>query len=66
MRTQYHTDNGKPCWGCHGTIATYTLDSAVLLIDVQCLSCLRRDVFRPKSPLAEQTAAAISAAHREC
>lgn len=65
MKRIFGTDNAKPCWKCSGTVAEYTLDSEVSLIDVLCLGCHHRDVFQPadaKAPLT--TAAEVSAAHR--
>lgn len=65
MKTTFHTDNARPCWRCSGTIATYTVDDAVTLIDVYCHGCHARDAFVANDhepPLT--TAAEISAAHR--
>ena len=65
MKTQYHTDDAAPCWKCSGTIATYTVDDAVSLIDVLCVACHRTDVFRALTAKPLECAADVSAAHRE-
>jgi hypothetical protein len=62
MKTTFHSDNGKPCFQCRGTIFTYHCDDAVSLVDTVCVSCNARDLFTarqtPKSP------SQASAAHR--
>lgn len=65
MRSEFHSDNAAPCWHCRGTIVTYTVDDSVSLIDVLCVSCRRRDVFRPARITALECVADVSAAHRE-
>lgn len=65
MKTTFASDIAKPCWKCGGTIAEYTLDDAVSLIDVRCFGCHATDIFRPadsRAPLT--TAAEVSAVHR--
>lgn len=66
MRTTLHTDNAAPCWKCDGTIASYTVDDSVSLIDVLCVCCKHRDVFRPPTLFSatEVSPAQVSAAHR--
>jgi hypothetical protein len=65
MKQVFYSDSGKPCWKCSGTIAEYTTDTEVSLIDVICRCCHRRDVFRPVGGFKfPETAAEISAAHR--
>jgi hypothetical protein len=64
MRQQFYSDNARPCWSCNGTIAEYTVDDTISLIDVVCIACRRRDVFRPTKPPADHVAA-VSAAHRD-
>jgi hypothetical protein len=65
MKHIFGTDNAKPCWKCGGTIAEYTLDDAVSLIDVRCIGCHAADVFLPAdSEVPLTTAAEVSAAHR--
>jgi hypothetical protein len=62
MKTTFHSDNGKPCYRCGGTIFTYHCDDAVSLIDTLCISCHARDVFTAKR--TPTTPAQASAAHR--
>ena len=65
MKTDFYTDRAKPCWSCSGTVARYTTDTEVSLIDVLCICCGRRDVFRPRDATAPlESAAQVSAAHR--
>lgn len=65
MQTTFYSDNGKPCYGCQGTIHKYTVDDTVSLIDVDCICCKRRDLIaRPLMMPHPQTAAEVSAIHR--
>jgi hypothetical protein len=62
MQTTFHSDNGKPCFKCRGTIFTYHCDDAVSLVDAICVSCNTRDLFAAQQ--TPVTAAQASAAHR--
>lgn len=63
-RAIYYTDDSAPCWSCNGTIAEYTTDDTVSLIDIRCLCCWSTDAFRPPPGIIPTTAADVSAAHR--
>jgi hypothetical protein len=65
MKTKFVTDNARPCWSCSGTVAEYTINTMVSLIDVRCICCGKRDIFVPNDHAARPaTAAEILAAHR--
>lgn len=65
MKTQFHSDNGAPCWRCSGTIYTYTVDTYVTYVGATCVSCRADNMFFPPKPFACETAADVSAAHRK-
>jgi hypothetical protein len=64
MRAKFGTDNAAPCWSCDGTIASYTVDDTVSLVDVYCHGCHRRDLFTRPDVAPPETAAECSAMHR--
>jgi hypothetical protein len=65
MKTKFVTNNARPCWSCSGTVAEYTIDMTMSLIEVRCIRCGRSDIFVPNDHTARPaTAAEISAAHR--
>lgn len=64
MTMSLHTDNAAPCWHCQCTVASYTVDDHVSLVDIHCHGCHRRDVFYRRADGSPVTAAQISKAHR--
>lgn len=65
MRRQFHSDNARPCPRCDCTIATYTVDTELALIEVFCHGCHMTDEFVPNDHAARpMTAADVSASHR--
>jgi hypothetical protein len=65
MKTHLHSDNGAPCWRCDGTIYTYTVDPYVTYVGARCVGCRADNMFYPPKPFNAETAADVSAAHRE-
>lgn len=65
MKTHFHSDNGAPCWRCDGTIYTYTVDEFVTYVAARCIGCRADNMFYPPKDCAVDTAANVSAAHRE-
>ncbi len=65
MKTRFGTDNAAPCWSCQGTIASYTVDDTVSIVDVYCYGCHWRDLFTRPTNTMPDTAAECSAMHRE-
>lgn len=63
MRLDFHSDSGKPCYRCDGTVFTYTCDDAVSLVDTYCHSCHASDLF--SSPITIECASQASFAHRQ-
>jgi hypothetical protein len=63
MKTDFHSDNGAPCWRCNGTIYTYTVDDQVTYVGARCIGCGADNMFYPSS--AVDTAAFVSWAHRD-
>lgn len=65
MKKHFHSDSGAPCWRCSGTIYSYIVDDIVSYVAARCVSCRADNMFFPPRHRAIDTAANVSASHRE-
>lgn len=61
-RVQYHSDIGKPCFRCEGTIFTYYVDDDIPEVESFCQSCHAHKTFRVTMLIS--SASEASHAHR--